>query len=160
MWFTIVSPIVYIFYIGIVRVSQYFFVSDEIVCTHFILTHETHSVHYTLFVCIRIIIFVVGYLKMSKDVCTLYYFTDTQYIGDCWDDMTYKLLQMLLFMHLLIICIRSIKSITFIVEYLKGVQRCMYILLRVCERKRIMVFNRLILCIVLYCMRERYILDG
>ena len=26
---------------------------------------------------------------MSKDVCTLYHFTDTQYIGDCWDDMTY-----------------------------------------------------------------------
>ena len=57
------SQIVYIFYIGIVRVSQYFFVSDEIVCTHFIFTHKTNSVHYTLFVCIRIIIFVVGYLK-------------------------------------------------------------------------------------------------
>ena len=83
------SPIVYIFYIEIVQGVPVFFVSDEIVCTHFILTHETHSVHYTLFVCIRIIIFVVGYLKMSKDVCTLYYFTDTQYIGDCWDDMTY-----------------------------------------------------------------------
>ena len=57
------SPIVYIFYIEIVQGVPVFFVSDEIVCTPFITTHGTNGVYCTLFVCIRIIIFVVGYLK-------------------------------------------------------------------------------------------------
>ena len=39
-------------YIEIVQGVPVFFVSDEIVCTPFITTHGTNSVHYTLFFCI------------------------------------------------------------------------------------------------------------
>ena len=143
------SQKVSVFHIEIVQGVPEFFVSDEIICTHFILTHETHGVHCTAHnsSALESLCLLSDIYKMCKDLYTLYFSTDTQYICDCRVIVTnatfyappYHLHQ------------------KYYVYFwiLKRCPNMLYIVLRVCERMRLMVFNRLMLC-----MKERYISES